>query len=117
MAAISGEPPANISLTSEETGFKTFIIEMRQAESKINTMEILNFIKAHFTTHKVTNVHVQSSNIIFDLPEENLTEFRESLSAETVNESPYKVKEASSYDREMTTLKDLAKSGGRRVFE
>ena len=105
LAAIAGEPPAHISLTSEETGYKTYIIQMKETDERINTMNILNFIKTNFAPLKVTNVHVQSANIIFDIPEESLEEFTKTLSNDTVKQSPYQVREASSSDREMTSLR------------
>jgi len=39
----------------------------------------LNYIKSNFEALKVTNVHVQSSNVIFDVPSSNLSEFKQIL--------------------------------------
>ncbi len=60
LAAIAGEPPAHVSLTSEEVGYKTFVIQMKKKDIKINSMDVLNFIKSNFAPLKVTNVHVQA---------------------------------------------------------
>jgi hypothetical protein len=86
-------------------------------------MDALNFIKSNFAPMKVTNVHVQTENIIFDIPEEKLADWTNTLSSETITKSPYEVKEATSKDREMTSLKQLARSGNysggdsRRPFQ
>jgi len=81
----------------------------------MNSLAILNFIKTNFEALRVTNVHVQSNNIIFDIPEASLIEFRNALKSDTVKESVFAIKEATSLDREMMQLRDLAK--GRRSFE
>lgn len=105
LAAIAGVPPAHVSLTSEEVGYKTHIIQMKEAGTNNNSMNILNFIKANFAPLKVTNVHVQSESIIFDVPEDSLADFNQVLANDTVKQSPYEVREASAKDREMTALK------------
>ena len=66
----------NHSITTEEVGFKTYIISMKNPDAKVNNMDILKFIKNNFQNHKVTNVHVQSSNVIFDIPDANLPDFK-----------------------------------------
>lgn len=60
------------SLSTDQPGFKTFTIAMKEKEAKINTLNILNFLKTNFESVRITNVHVQSSNIIFDIPTNNL---------------------------------------------
>jgi hypothetical protein len=33
LAAIAGEPPSHISMTSEEVGYKTYVIHMKEADT------------------------------------------------------------------------------------
>lgn len=45
---------------------------MKDSETKINTLNTLNFLKEKFESLKITNVHVQTSSVIFDVPSDNL---------------------------------------------
>ena len=47
-------------------------------------MSILNFIKFNFEQLKVTNVHVQSANIIFDVPDAQIVEFKTTIASSVV---------------------------------
>lgn len=40
---------------------------MKNQDIKINTLAALNFIKNSFVKFNVTNVHVQSGSVIFDV--------------------------------------------------
>ena len=48
LVAIAGLPPTHISLTSDEVGYKTYVIGMKKTDAEINAMDILKFIKTNF---------------------------------------------------------------------
>lgn len=52
---------------------------MKDSETKINTLNTLNFLKEKFEALKITNVHVQNSNIIFDIPSTHLEQIKNTL--------------------------------------
>jgi hypothetical protein len=78
---------------------------MRNAETKINSLTALNFLKTHFNDLKITNVHIQSNNIIFDIPSDNIDGAKQVLESSDINDSEYQISEATFKDREMLPLK------------
>lgn len=78
---------------------------MKDSETKINSLTALNFLKTYFNDQKITNVHIQSNNIIFDIPSDNLDGTKQVLDSSDINDSEYQISEATFKDREMLPLK------------
>lgn len=88
--ALVGEPPVSRSIINEEEGYRTFVLGMRQAEAKLNSLTALNFLKQEFNDFAITNVHVQSNSIIFDVPTEKLNQSEITITeVQQLKDSPF----------------------------